>query len=300
MTEVTLVKRLIILGILALLVVGATACTREKPFDSSTPVVAQGVTPASGATAPAPSGAATTPGALVPGPTETPAPSATLAVPPPSLVVPPVSPVTPTLSAPAASASGTYTVQWGDWMRKIAEKNGVTVEALVAANPGINPNLIYPGQVLKIPVPGGSVPTPSTGGATPSAPSSGPTTYTVQQGEWFYEVARKFGVSVAQLQAANPGVNPNFLYPGQVLNIPGSGAAAPTSIPSGAMTPTPSSGVMPTPGTGGSQTYTVLSGDTLNAIAVRFHTTTYAIQIANHLANANAIYPGMVLIIPSP
>jgi len=179
-------------------------------------------------------------------------------------------------------------------MRKIAEKNGVTVEALIAANPGINPNLIYPGQVLKIPVPGGSVSTPSAGAVTPVVPSGEPTTYTVQQGEWFYQVARKFGVSVAQLQAANPGVNPNFLYPGQVLNIPGGGAAAPTSIPSGATTPTP------TPGAGGSQTYTVLSGDTLYSIAVRFHTTTYAIQIANHLASANAIYPGMVLIIPSP
>jgi LysM repeat protein len=291
MTEVTLLKRLIIVGILALVVVGATACTREKPFDSSTPVVAQGATPVPGAT---------TPGALVPGPTETPAPSATLAVPPPTLVVPPVSPVTPTLSAPAASASGTYTVQWGDWMRKIAEKNGVTVEALVAANPGINPNLIYPGQVLKIPVPGGSVSTPSSGAVTPVVPSGEPTTYTVQQGEWFYQIARKFGVSVAQLQAANPGVNPNFLYPGQVLNVPGGGAAGPTAIPSGATTPTPSGAPTPTPGAGGSQTYAVQSGDTLYAIAVRFHTTTYAIQIANHLPNANAIYPGMVLIIPSP
>ena len=296
MTEVTLVKRLIILGIFALVVMGASACTREKPFDSSTPVVAQGVTPVPGATTPASSGAATTPGALVPGPIETPGPSATLAVPPPSLVVPPVSPVTPTLSAPAVSASGTYTVQWGDWLKRIAEKNGVTVEALVAANPGINPDLIYPGQVLKIPSPGGSMPTPSTGGATPIVPSGGPTTYTVQQGEWFYGVARKFGVSVAQLQAANPGVNPNFLYPGQVLNIPGS--AAPTTSPSGAATPTPSGALTPTPG--GSQTYTVQYGDTLYAIAVRFHTTTYAIQIANHLPNANAIYPGMVLIIPSP
>jgi len=185
-------------------------------------------------------------------------------------------------------------------MRKIAEKNGVTVEALVAANPGINPNLIYPGQVLKIPVPGGSVSTPSSGAVTPVVPSGEPTTYTVQQGEWFYQIARKFGVSVAQLQAANPGVNPNFLYPGQVLNVPGGGAAGPTAIPSGATTPTPSGAPTPTPGAGGSQTYAVQSGDTLYAIAVRFHTTTYAIQIANHLPNANAIYPGMVLIIPSP
>ncbi len=297
MSEVTLVKRSIILGVIALVVMGASACTREKPFEFSTPVVAQGVTPIPGATTPAPSGAIVTPGALTPGPTDIPGPSVTLVVPPPTLVVPIVTPATPTPSAPSAGAApGTYVVQWGDWMRKIAEKNGVSVEALIAANPGINPNMIYPGQVLKIPGPGGSVPTPSTGGATPSAPSGGPTTYTVQQGEWFYQVARKFGVSVAQLQAANPGVNPNFLYPGQVLNIPG-GATVPT--PSGA-TPTPASAITPTPGAGGAQTYTVQPGDTLYAIAVRFHTTIYALQIANHLPNANAIYPGMILIIPQP
>ena len=290
MTEVILVKRSIILGIIALVVViGASACTREKPFDLSTPVAAQGVTPIPVATTPVPSGAVITPGALTPGPTDTPGPSVTLVVPQPSLVVPLVTPATPTPGAPSAGAApGTYVVQWGDWMRKIAEKNGVSVEALIAANPGINPNMIYPGQVLVIPGPGGSVPTPSTGGATPSAPSGGPTTYTVQQGEWFYQVARKFGISVAQLQAANPGVNPNFLYPGQVLNIPG--GTAPVPLPAGSPTPTP--------GAGGAQTYTVQPGDTLYAIAVRFHTTIYALQIANHLPNANAIYPGMTLIIP--
>jgi LysM repeat protein len=181
-------------------------------------------------------------------------------------------------------------------MRKIAERHGVTVEAITAANPGINPNRIYPGQVLNIPAPGGAVVTPSVGSATPSVPVGVPTTYTVQQGEWLYQIARKFGVSVAQLQTANPGVNPNYLYPGQVLNIPGGTASNPT--PSSLATPTPSSGATATPGAGGTQTYTVQPGDTLYSIAVRFRTTAYALQIANHLPNANAIYPGMVLIIP--
>jgi LysM repeat protein len=292
MSEVTLVKRLIILGVIAVVVMGIVACTREKPFESSTPVIAQGVTPV-----PVPSGAATVSGTLVPGPTETPAPTVTLVVPLPSLVVPTLSVVTPVPGVyPSTGTATTYTVQWGDWLRKIAEKNGVTVEAIIAANPGINPNVIYPGQVLKIPAPSGSVVTPSTGLITPAVPSGGPTTYTVQQGEWFYQIARKFGVSVAQLQAANPGVNPNFLYPGQVLNIPGGVVSNPT--PSSATTPTPASSTTPTLGSGSGTTYTVQAGDTLYAIAVRFHTTPYALQIANHLPNANAIYPGMVLIIP--
>jgi len=289
MTEVTLAKRLIIWGIIAVAMMGTVACTREKPFDLSTPVIAQGVSPVPGATAPAPSGVAPSSGTLIPGPIGTSTPTVTLVVPLPSLVVPTVNPATPTPSAPVTGTSTTYTVQWGDWMRKIAERHGVSVEALIAANPGINPNVIYPGQVLNIPSPSGSVPTPATGGVTPVMPSGGPTTYTVQKGEWFYQIARNFGISVAQLQAANPGVNPNFLYPGQVLNIPG--GAAPNPTPSGSTTPTP--------GAGTSTTYMVQTGDTLYSIAVRFHTTPYALQIANHLPNANALYPGMVLIIPS-
>ncbi|MDE3088803.1 MAG: LysM peptidoglycan-binding domain-containing protein [Chloroflexota bacterium] len=95
-----------------------------------------------------------------------------------------------------------------------------------------------------------------------------------------YAIARKFGVTVPALLAANPGINPNSVYPGQVLNVPGSGAPGP--IPPG-----PSGG------------YTVQPGDTLFSIAVRFHTTTYALQIANHLANPNFIYPGQALIIPN-
>jgi LysM repeat protein len=45
-----------------------------------------------------------------------------------------------------------YTVLRGDTLRKIANKFNSTVAAIVAANPSIkDPNLIYPGQVLKIP-----------------------------------------------------------------------------------------------------------------------------------------------------
>ena len=83
------------------------------------------------------------------------------------------------------------------------------------------------------------------------------------------------------LIAANPGFNPNLLYPGKVLNIPCGG-----SVPSN-----------PGP-TGSGGTYIVRLGDTLFAIAVRNGTTVYALQIANHLPNPNAIYQVQVLIIP--
>jgi len=47
--------------------------------------------------------------------------------------------------------SQTYTFQSGDTLSKIAKRFGVTVDAMVKANNIANPNLIKPGQVLKIP-----------------------------------------------------------------------------------------------------------------------------------------------------
>lgn len=53
----------------------------------------------------------------------------------------------------------TYIVQAGDTLFLLARKHGVTLDALIAANPQIaNPNLIMPGQVITIPAPGPAAP----------------------------------------------------------------------------------------------------------------------------------------------
>ena len=49
---------------------------------------------------------------------------------------------------------------------------------------------------------------------------SKPRTHTVVSGETLASIARKQGVSLAALEAANPGVNPKKLKAGQVLNLP--------------------------------------------------------------------------------
>src|SRR5579859_5852874 len=57
--------------------------------------------------------------------------------------------------------------------------------------------------------------------ATPTAlPTEGPCIHTVQPGEWFYSIARKFNITPADLMAANPRRDPDSLQPGDVLNIP--------------------------------------------------------------------------------
>lgn len=279
MTEVNLVKRFYLLVLITLALGGVSACTRDKPAEPTPSLPPRTVVAVSSASAASPATAAT--------PVVVPAPPVIATVEitsTPVIIIPPSAtpPPTPT-QAPlpgTSNAPGTYTVKWGDWLNKIAAENNVTVQAILAANPGLNPNLIYPGQTINIPAPGGASPSAS---SSVSPPPSNPSTYTVQRGEWIYAIARRFGVSVPALLAANPGVNPNFLVPGQVLNIPGAGTTSAASSSA-------------QPGTGG--TYTVKSGDTLFSIAVKFRTTTYALQIKNNLANPHFIYPGQVLQIP--
>jgi LysM repeat protein len=56
-------------------------------------------------------------------------------------------------------------------------------------------------------------------------------TYTVKAGDYMSKIARECGVSSANLIAANPQVsNPSLIFPGQVLNMPGSTVPGVTSI----------------------------------------------------------------------
>lgn len=144
------------------------------------------------------------------------------------------------------------------------------------------------GQPVATPAPG----TDNTGGQSTGAC---PNPYTVKPGEWFLLIARNCGITPGQLQAANPGVNPNLLRPGQVLNIPGGG----TTNGGSTAQPTPSSGQdQPSqPGTC-SNPYVVQRGDTLFSIAKRCGTTVLAIQQANGIPSPEYIFPGQQLRIP--
>jgi LysM repeat protein len=121
-------------------------------------------------------------------------------------------------SAQAWSGCGnTYVVQWGDTLAGIAAYCGTTVAAIYAVNPGIS-GYLYAGQVLVMP---GNY---SGGYYYCNCPQDGYTgTYTVQRGDTFSEIAKRFGVSVNSLWAANPYIwDINRIYPGQVLNVPAS------------------------------------------------------------------------------
>ncbi|NJC95041.1 MAG: hypothetical protein C3F07_06160 [Anaerolineales bacterium] len=65
-------------------------------------------------------------------------------------------------------------------------------------------------------------------------PSPTPFTYTVQRGETISSIALKFGVSIDDLIAANPDVQPNIMSVGTILKIPSN-----PNNPTGESTPTP-------------------------------------------------------------
>ena len=99
--------------------------------------------------------------------------------------------------------------------------------------------------------------------------------YTIEKGDSFYSIAKKFGVSMKAIADANPGVDAKRLQIGKKLNIPAP-SAAPAAATSGA-TPAP----MADPAT--AESYTVKSGDNLTKIAKKFGTTVNALRAANGL-----------------
>ncbi len=104
-----------------------------------------------------------------------------------------------------------YTVQAGDTLSEIASQYGTTVQELVDINNLANPNLIYPGETLRI-VTNSTVQGSETRG-------TGSITYTVQRGNTLSQIANSYGVSVSQIAETNNIQNPNLIYPGEKLRI---------------------------------------------------------------------------------
>ena len=118
---------------------------------------------------------------------------------------------------------------------------------------------------------------------------SGPFEYTVQQGDYLSDIATRFGTDIPTLLALNPSIDPATLIilAGQKILVPPPNMLLPTATSVSTLVP---------PGTVIS--YTVMPGDTLGAIAIRFNSTVDAIVKESKLANANDINAGDILKIP--
>jgi LysM repeat protein len=129
-------------------------------------------------------------------------------------------------------------------------------------------------------------------------PSAWAQTVTVGPGQTLSRLAAQLHTTVAALAAANHLADPNRVYAGQVLTVPGStGTSSGTGPLAGAGAGTGAGGGS-TAATGGT-IVVVARGQTLSAIASRYHVSVGALAAANHLGNPNRLVAGSTLVIPS-
>ena len=103
----------------------------------------------------------------------------------------------------------------------------------------------------------------------PGIPSGG--------GDTLSAIAQRFGTTVSAIAFLNRIADPNRIYAGESLLIPGPGGIE----------------LYPT-----YEAYEVKAGDTLSAIAARYGTTVTEIAAANGIRNPSLIWVGQILEIP--
>ena len=145
------------------------------------------------------------------------------------------------MTPPTKCPMGTfvYTIKRGDTLYKLAIEYNTTVEAIMRANPGINPDNLQIGQMICIP----EKMTP------PTKCPMGTFAYTIKSGDTIYKLAITYHTTVEAIMRVNPGINPDNLQIGEVICIPG--------------------GIVPPPVCDGIL-YTVRPGDSLYSIAEMF------------------------------
>lgn len=189
---------------------------------------------------------------------------------------------TPASASPVKPALITYSIRRGDSLWSISRQFGVTIQDIVAANPGITPNSIQYGEKIMVPD------RMSRGGAASGAASSvqtqlpdGASTYTVKSGDYLARIASQNGTTVGAIRTAN-NLTSDLIQVGQVLIIPAGSSreADATGVPADAVT------------------ITVQPGDTIGAIARNYDVTVRELMDANRITDPRKLRVGQKLIIP--
>ncbi len=161
-----------------------------------------------------------------------------------------------------------YTVKRGDTLSGIANQYRTTVQELVDINNLSNPNLIYPGQTLRIQ-------TNSTIHGSETR-GTGSIIYTVQRGNTLSQIAKAYGVTVSHIVEINNIQNQNLIYPGEKLRI--------TESNNTTLNPVIQNNF-----------YTVQRGNTLSGIARMYGVSVQYLVNLNGISNPNLIYPGQMI-----
>ena len=200
-----------------------------------------------------------------------------------------------------------YTVVSGDSLYAIARKTGTSIQDLLSLN-GLNLNsIIHPGQVLALSSKSVSTETKQEESApkeetkstesTSTATTTSTGSYTVVSGDGLYAIARKTGTSIQDLLSLNGLTLTSTIYPGQVLKLSSSSEVSTTEEATTSTEETNSeetaSNEVQTSSSAGS--YTVVSGDSLYAIARKTGTSIQDLLSLNGLNLNSVIHPGQVL-----
>ena len=173
--------------------------------------------------------------------------------------------VTPPPPTRCPAGSFEYTIRSGDTLFTIANRYNTTVNAILALNPGIDPNNLRVGQIICIPE------------KSPQRCPAGSFEYTIRSGDTLFTIANRYNTTVNAILALNPGLDPNNLRVGMVICVP---EEKPQRCPAGSFE------------------YTIRSGDTLFSIANRYNTTVNAILAINPGLDPNNLRVGMVICVP--
>ena len=136
------------------------------------------------------------------------------------------------LTVAGQAAAGTYRVQRGDTLSRIARQHGTTVGDLAAANGLDNPDFIREGQVLSLAArkEAATAPAKATLVAHPGMSTkqvvvgTGERHHTVAKGENLARIAKKYGLTTKAIAQANNLKNANAIRAGATLTIPGAKA----------------------------------------------------------------------------
>ncbi len=99
-------------------------------------------------------------------------------------------------------------VRRGDTLSRIAREYNTSYEYLAKINNITNPNLIYVGQEIKVPVLDND-----------TISDTSHRLYIVKRGNTLTQIAREFNVTIQEIVELNDIANPNLIFTGQILRI---------------------------------------------------------------------------------
>ena len=156
-----------------------------------------------------------------------------------------------TLKIPQTSAENQvvfHTIQPGETLYKLSVKHGVSVERICRANPGLSAKNFRIGQVIAIPPTGKSsaevaqqpvAETPQVQAPQKNEPLKPKCRdmHKVEKKETLYSISRKYGITEAELIAANPELKTEKLKKGKFLCIPYANATTADAKPATPVAP---------------------------------------------------------------